>query len=42
MGEIIVSPNDTVETLERRIALNPNIIGFKCYHVFAKRENLGL
>lgn len=38
VGEIIVSPMDTAETLERRIALNPNIIGFKCYHVFAKGE----
>lgn len=38
VGEIIVSPNDTVESLERRIALHPNIIGFKCYHVFAPKE----
>lgn len=38
VGEIIVSPNDTVETLERRISAHPNIRGFKCYHVFAPKE----
>ncbi len=37
VGEIIVSPLDTAESLEKRIALHPNIRGFKCYHVFATR-----
>lgn len=35
VGEIIVTPSDTVQTLENRTALHPNIRGFKCYHVFA-------
>ncbi len=38
VGEIIVSPRDTVETIEKRIARHPNIRGFKCYHVFAPKE----
>lgn len=38
VGEIIVEPNDTVESLERRIALHPNIRGFKCYHVFGPKD----
>lgn len=38
VGEIIVSPYDTVEDLEKRIAIHPNIRGFKCYHVYGKSD----
>ena len=38
VGEILVTPNDTVQTLEQRIALHPNIRGLKCYHVYAKKD----
>ncbi len=38
VGEIIISPTDTVDTLEKRIALHPNIRGLKCYHVFAAKK----
>lgn len=38
VGEIIVTPTDTAESLEKRIALHPNIRGFKCYHVFAPEK----
>ena len=38
VGEIIVTPADTVDTLEKRIALHPNIVGLKCYHVFANKK----
>ena len=37
VGEIIVSPTDTVEDLEKRIAKHPNIRGFKCYHVYSQK-----
>ena len=37
VGEIIVKPSDTAESLEKRIALHPNIKGLKCYHLFAKK-----
>ncbi len=39
VGEIIVTPTDTVDTLEKRIALHPNIRGFKCYHSFAPKSD---
>ncbi len=38
VGEIIVTPTDTVDTLEKRIALHPNIKGLKCYHLFAPKS----
>jgi len=38
VGEIIIRPTDTVDTLEKRIALHPNIRGLKCYHVFAPKK----
>lgn len=36
-GEILVTPEDTEEDLEKRLVLG-NIKGFKCYHVMAKQE----
>lgn len=38
VGEILVTPEDTEDSLERRLACD-NIRGFKCYHVMANREN---
>ncbi len=38
VGEILVTPTDTVDTLEKRIALHPNIRGLKCYHSFAPKS----
>ena len=39
VGEVIVKPTDTVDDLEKRIALHPNIRGFKCYHSFAPKDD---
>ena len=38
VGEIIVRPDDTADDIEKRL-VHKNIKGFKCYHVFAKRED---
>ena len=36
-GEIIVTPEDTVEDIEKRL-IHTGIKGFKCYHLTANRE----
>ena len=38
VGEVIVLPTDTYEDIEKRI-IHPNILGLKCYHVFANRPD---
>lgn len=37
VGEIIVTPEDTEDSLEKRL-VHSGIRGFKCYHLLAKRE----
>ena len=37
VGEIIVTPEDTEESIEKRL-VRENIRGMKCYHVMAKRD----
>lgn len=37
VGEILVMPTDTPEEIERRL-IHKNVIGLKCYHLFANRE----
>lgn len=37
VGELLVTPEDTEESLEKRL-VNRRIRGFKCYHLMAKRE----
>lgn len=38
VGEIIVSPGDTVEELERHL-IHPRLRGLKCYHLLARQTN---
>jgi len=37
VGEIMVSPTDTVEDIEKRL-VHPRIKGLKCYHLLAKQD----
>jgi len=36
-GEILVTPDDTVESIEKRLT-HDRIRGFKCYHLMAKKD----
>lgn len=38
VGEIIVTPGDTVDELEKRLT-HPRLKGFKCYHLLAKQTD---
>lgn len=38
VGEIMVSPEETAEDIEKRL-IHPNIRGFKCYHLLAPRKD---
>ncbi len=38
VGEILVMPTDTPEEIEKRL-VHKNVVGLKCYHIFAAGEN---